>query len=428
MKKIEDQQERLSRIMSPKLIWKIAEEQGTPIYAYFEEILDQQANRALAFPNSFGLTVRYAMKTNPSRAIIQFFSKKGIEIDASSGFEVHRAMLAGVSSGNILFTSQEIPADLKRLVDLGAHYNATSLGQLDYYGRLFPNSEVSARINPGRGSGGTNRTNTGGEGSSFGIWHEQLPDAMKIAKRHGLRIYRLHTHIGSGSDPEVWKQVSHMSLEIARKMIQDYDHDLRILNLGGGYKVGRMGYEQSIDMQECGEHVRKAFEQFRADTGKRLRLEIEPGTFLVANAGIVIFGVSEIKKTPLYKFVMTNTGMTELPRQAMYGAQHPMIIVPKPGSGRRGTDIYLGQGHCCESGDGLTPAKGEPEVLGPRRLKKARAGDLGIVAGAGAYCAGMSMKNYNSYPEAPEVMVDKTGNYRLIRRRQTLDQITQNEV
>jgi diaminopimelate decarboxylase len=85
-------------------------------------------------------------------------------------------------------------------------------------------------------------------------------------------------------------------------------------------------------------------------------------------------------------------------------------------------------GHCCESGDVLTPSPGNPEALDPRTLPKARIGDLLVVGGAGAYCSAMAAKNYNSFPEAPEVMILPDGSIELIRKRQTLDQVLQNEV
>jgi diaminopimelate decarboxylase len=97
----------------------------------------------------------------------------------------------------------------------------------------------------------------------------------------------------------------------------------------------------------------------------------------------------------------------------------------KPAAGERD---YVIVGHCCESGDLISCAPGEPETLATRRLTVATAGDLCVIGGAGAYCAGMSTKNYNSFPEAPEVLLRRDGRVTLIRRRQSLEQILQNEV
>jgi len=399
---------------------------GTPVYVYSQMILEQQADKALAFPHAFGLTVRYAMKANPNQAILGIFRSKGLKIDASSGFEVERAIRASIRPEDILLTAQQVPENLPGLVESGIQYCACSLHQLSEYGRHFPGRTVSVRINPGLGSGETHRTNTGGPSSSFGIWHEMIPAVLSIAREHGLRIIRIHTHIGSGSDPKVWQKVAIMSLDTTAGFL-DAGHQVQSLNLGGGYKVGRMSFEESTDLQECGAPVKQAFEDFHQRTGIELELEIEPGTFLVADAGCLIARVVDIKSTPSCNFIMIDAGMTEITRTGLYGAQHPISIVAS--SGRKGkVDDYLVQGHCCESGDILTPAEGDPEGLLPRKLPAPEIGDLVVVGGAGAYCAGMSAKNYNSYPEAAEVLIDNQGLPHLIRQRQTLEQITQNEV
>ncbi len=128
-----------------------------------------------------------------------------------------------------------------------------------------------------------------------------------------------------------------------------------------------------------------------------------------------------------YRFIKVDTGMTEILRPSMYGAQHPIEVVPARG-GARGRKDYLVAGHCCESGDVLTPEPGNPEGLRTRSLLETRIGDAVVVGGAGAYCSSMASKHYNSFPEAAEVMVGEDGEVELIRKRQTLDQMLENEV
>ncbi len=403
---------------------EIADEFGTPVYVYSQKVLEEQADKALNFPNAYGLTVRYAMKANSNQNILRIFHNKGIEIDASSIHEVERAALAGISLENILLTSQELPVNMIYGFNKGIQFNACSLYQLETYGLEHQGKKVGVRINPGLGSGGTNKTNTGGPGSSFGIWHEQFSRIIDITRRYGLEINRVHTHIGSGSDPEVWKKVAGMGLDIVKRFLE-VGYEIETLNLGGGYKVGRMSYEKSTDLQECGMPVKLAFIDFYEKTGRKLKLEIEPGTFLVANAGAVIAEVMDIKSTPKYDFIITDSGMTEITRPSLYGAQHPIIVVPKGETDELGK--YIVSGHCCESGDILTPGKDNPEALSVRRLTKAKIGDLVVVEGAGAYCSSMSVKNYNSYPTAPEVLIDNNGKASLIRSRGSLENIVERE-
>jgi diaminopimelate decarboxylase len=203
-----------------------------------------------------------------------------------------------------------------------------------------------------------------------------------------------------------------------------------VLNLGGGFKVGRMPGEVDTDLQEVGLPVKELLEAFARETGRRLHFEIEPGTYLTANAGAVLTTIQDMTTTGAdgYSFIKLDTGMTELTRPSLYGSQHPMIVVPTGGDRDRGTAAYVAVGHCCESGDMLTPREGDASVLEPRPMAQARIGDLLVIEGTGAYCAAMSTKNYNSFPEAPEVLLRESGEPVLIRRRQTLEQITANEV
>ena len=198
-----------------------------------------------------------------------------------------------------------------------------------------------------------------------------------------------------------------------------------------------MSSEKSTDLGVVGEPVKAAFEAFAARTGRELALEVEPGTFLVANAGSLVCSVEDVVSTGTadgQTFLKLDSGMTELLRPSLYGAQHPIVLVSRSGaheadasSSDKGSFVLVG--HCCESGDLVSPAPDEPEVLLPRALGSgATTGDLVVVEGSGAYCSSMATKNYNSFPEAPEVMLDEAGEAHLIRSRQDVTQIWANEV
>ncbi len=394
---------------------------GTPCYVYDRAGLEAAARRALAFPAPFGYTLRYAMKANPSRGVLTLFRDLGLHVDASSDNEVTRALRAGFPPAAIQLTSQMPSPRLGEHLASGVLFNACSLHQLEAFGRLAPGREVCVRMNPGLGSGSANRTNTGGPASSFGVWHEYLDDVKALAKRHDVRITRLHTHIGSGSDPDVWKRVTAMTLDIAAKL-----PDVTRVNLGGGFKVGRMPGEASVDLEDIGSHVRRELTAFRNRDGRALHLELEPGTYLVANAGYVVATVVDVVDTGTdgYLFAKLDAGMTEVTRPSLYGAQHPITILAED----RDEASVVFVGPCCESGDILTPAPGDPEALAPRRVARPRIGDIAVVGGAGAYCAAMSTINYNSYVQAPEAMLEPDGTLRLLRRREALEDIWRNEV
>lgn len=411
------------KFLNQEIAEQIEKKFGTPAYVYDLATLQKAAQSALAFPHAFGLTVRYAMKASPNAALLNIFDRAGLHIDASSGQEVHRALRAGTAPAKISLSSQELPADFAELYQLGIHINACSLHQLERFGQQFPGREIGLRFNPGSGSGGNNRTNVGGPASSFGIWHEWIDRVKDVVERHCLQVVRIHTHIGSGSDPVVWQKVSTLSLDLVRHFPL-----VTTLNLGGGYKVARMPDETATDLQEVGAPVAEKFRDFARETGREIHLEIEPGTFLVANACAVLATVQDTASTGAegYDFLKLDTGMTEILRPSLYGAQHPIATFAKHPSGS--VKEYIVAGHCCESGDILTPAPGEPERLQTRVLAETNVGDLCVIDGAGAYCSSMATKNYNSFPEAAEVLLDTSGQPHLIRRRQPLEQLWQNEV
>ncbi len=415
------------RFLTPAQVAAVRAQIGTPAYVYDQATLRRNAEACLAFPNAFGLTVRFAMKACPNAAILRFFESLGLHFDASSGWEAFRALRAGVAPGKVSLATQELPENFAELHQRGILFSACSLHQLERFGRQFPGEKLGLRFNPGLGSGHSGKTNVGGPGSSFGIWHEWLEQVHELVSNHRLRVVKIHTHIGSGTDPAVWQRVSKMTLKLAGEF-----PNLESVNLGGGFKVGRVAGEKTTDLQIVGATVKALFEERARLTGQRLRLEIEPGTFLVAQAGALVCSVQDIVSTGKNgrEFLKLDAGMTEILRPSLYGSQHAIVTVPAAGRTRTKKENrkYLVVGHCCESGDLLTPAPGQPETLGPRLLARAEVGDLCVIEGAGAYCSGMSAKNYNSFPEAPEALLEQGGKFRLIRKRQGLEQIVQNEI
>ena len=147
-----------SNFLTYSSVLKIKEKYGSPVYVYDEATLRSQAQKALNFPNSFGLKVRFAMKASPNAAILQIFKSMGINFDASSGYEIERAIKAGIDPKTISLSSQELPHNFEELIDKGIEFNACSLNQLETFGRLFPGKACGVRFNPGKGSGGTGKT------------------------------------------------------------------------------------------------------------------------------------------------------------------------------------------------------------------------------------------------------------------------------
>lgn len=385
-------------MIDTKTMKSLAREQGTPLFVYDREFLAKRAEQLLDLALPFGLTPRYAAKANNHPEIIRMLSDAGMAFDASSSYEATELMNRGVEAGKISLSSQQPAHNLPDLLDAGVQYVATSLHQLELFIQAAPKgAEVGLRVNPGLGAGHNNRTTTGGANSSFGLWNAYLPDALRMAGDAGVVITRLHIHIGSGADPKMWSEVMKTSLGIVRQM-----PDVTTLDIGGGFKVHRYGDEHEADMSEIAGVFASELTAFAKETGRELHLEIEPGTWLVAHAGTLLAEVVDIVDTGAdgHTFLRLDTGMNDIIRPSMYGAQHEIEVV-NDATEKQG---YVVVGHNCETGDILTPASGDPEGLEPRTLNKAAIGDLIAIHDAGAYCRSFAVHGYNSFPSAKEII------------------------
>ena len=378
-------------------IMQLAIEHGLPLFIYDRVYLRDRAQQLMALDLPFGLTSRYAVKANNHPEIVALLNAEGLHFDASSSYEATELLEQGIQGEKISLSSQQPAHNLAKLLTAGVHYVATSLHQLELFIQEAPKGvSVGLRVNPGLGAGHNNRTTTGGANSSFGLWNAYLPQALEMAKNADVRITRLHIHIGSGADPKMWGEVIKTALDIVRQM-----PDVATLDIGGGFKIHRYGDEHEANMAEIANVFGTELKVFAEETGRRLHLEIEPGTWLVAHAGTLVAQVVDIVDTGAdgHTFLRLNTGMNDIIRPSMYGAQHQIDTLKDATE----TDEYVVVGHNCETGDILTPAAGDPEGLEPRLMKKAAIGDMVAIHDTGAYCRSFAVHGYNSYPSAKEV-------------------------
>ena len=286
---------------------------------------------------------------------------------------------------------------------------------LDRVGTRQRGHPVWLRINPGFGHGHSRKTNTGGDSSKHGIWYEGLSDAFDRIDAHALELVGLHMHIGSGTDFEHLKQVCDAMVT----QVQAAGRDLRAISGGGGIPVPYRDGDEAIDVAE----LYRLWDEARARIGDHLghpvQLEIEPGRYLVAEAGVLLARIHAVKEQGKNRFWIVDAGFNDLVRPAMYGSYHAISVI-RDGRPLRGPlhPTAVG-GPLCESGDVFTQEEGG--LVTPRSLPEARVGDLVVLHDAGAYAASMA-SNYNTRPLAPEVLLEGEG-FRLIRRRQTVDEL-----
>lgn len=398
---------------------KLARQFGTPAYIYDAAPIVKRINDLKSFD-----VIRFAQKACSNLAILDLVRRHGVLLDAVSAGEIHRAIAAGFKPGQadhpteIVYTADIFDREaLDVVVKHDIHVNCGSPDMIDQYGQRSPGKPITLRINPGFGHGHSQKTNTGGSHSKHGIWHEQLEDCIERATKFNLRITGLHMHIGSGTDLEHLSQVCG-AVEKAALVIGS---SITEISAGGGLPIAYRDEQEFIDIEAYYGLWNATRHRLAIQFGHSIGLEIEPGRFLVAESGYLISEIRAIKTTGENKFYLVDAGFNNLARPILYGAYHPMAICPADGSTatRPLNDVVVG-GPLCESGDIFTQEEGG--FVSRRSLPEARVGDFLVIGCAGAYGYVMA-SNYNSKPLVAEALIEN-GAANLVRRRQTLDDLT----
>ena len=410
---------------------------GSPLYLYDEKTIVEKCRQVQNMPHAFGLTVRYAMKANSSKALLQLIERQGLFFDVSTLNEARRAHFAGTPYSKMMLTTQEVPqendrTDLEKMILSGLKYNVCSLRQLELIANFANKNRtmLSMRVHPGSGTGESATRNTGDEYSSFGVHLSDIDKALQIANNKGLIINQVHVHVGSGGDPEVWRE----NVDRELGFVEQYFSDAEIVNFGGGFKEARMPMEKAADIQQLGNYAKMRVEEFYERTGRKLHVAIEPGTFIIANAGFLVTTVLDKKSTGPngFDFLILNAGMDANTRPLLYGSEHPFYVISKDGqllsseeddSNKRPQVVV---GRCCESGD--SQCLDSTGKAYPRKMAELDFNDYIVIGGTGAYCSSMSPFNYNSSQQLPEILVYNKEELRQIRKRQSLEEIMLNEI
>jgi diaminopimelate decarboxylase len=395
---------------TPATLRAVAQDHGTPLWVY-----DAATIRArIAALKSFD-TIRYAQKANSNTHLLRLMRAEGVKVDAVSLGEIERAFAAGYTVDEMVFTADLLDrATLARVVADRITVNAGSIDMLHQLGAASHGHRVWLRINPGFGHGHSNKTNTGGEHSKHGIWHTDLAEALAAIRRHGLVLVGLHMHIGSGVDYSHLQEVCAAMVDLAARV----DAPLEAISAGGGLSIPYRAGEPVIDTAHYFSLWDTARRQIAQRQGRPLHLEIEPGRYLVAEAGVLLAEVRATKDMGNNHFMLVDAGFSELMRPSMYGSFHGIELLAADAASRPVRPTVVA-GPLCESGDVFT--QGEGGVVLTRELPRAQVGDLVAFHDAGAYGASMS-SNYNTRPHIAEVLVEN-GAARLVRRRQGLSEL-----
>lgn len=393
----------------------LAERIGTPCYVYSTSAIRQRTAALQAALQGLDAHVHYAVKANSNLAILQQMAEAGFGADIVSVGEMWRSVRAGIPPERIVFSGVGKTADeiTEALAAGVARFNVESEDELHLLEQLAATRDViaraSVRINPDVDADTHAKISTGKSENKFGVGIDEARRWFAhLASLPHVRLDGLHVHIGSQMlrlDPI--RTALRCVAEFRREVVAT-GRAIESIDIGGGLGVCyREDHDRPVAIEDYVDVIRETLADFDG------RILLEPGRWLVAEAGALLTRVIRIKEGQQRKFLVLDAAMTELARPSLYDAWHDMVpLTPEP----RPPQTYDVVGPVCETGDTFARDRVLPEC---------KAGDLVMIKATGAYGAAMA-STYNSRPLAPEVMLDR-GRYSVVRRRQTFEEMVVGE-
>jgi diaminopimelate decarboxylase len=393
----------------------LADEYGTPLYV---TDLDRVRANYRRFDDAFAdAHVMYAAKANTGRAVLQAVHEAGADIECAAAGELERAIRAGIPTEDLRYTAVNPPAaDLDYVVGLWADEPSltVTVGAASTVERLAArgfDGRLAIRVNPGIGTGHHEKVATGKD-AKFGVPHGEVADlAADAADRFDL--VGLHMHVGSGilgDDLADHRRAVRKLADVYRE-VEAAVGGLEFLDVGGGFGVPYRETEAPLDLAAAATATREAL----GDVGDRVRLDLEPGRYVVADASLLLGRVNTRKETPEATVVGMDASMTQLVRPAMFGSYHPIRNCTGELAGRDAEPVALG-GPICSSADVFAT---------DRPMARAERGDVVAVGNAGAYGYELASQ-FHSQPRPAEIGLED-GETRVLRRRETFQDLVRLE-
>ena len=358
--------------------------QQSPLYVYHTGIVQQAAKRLLSCDALD--RVFYAIKANPHASILGVLYQLGYGFECVSLAEVEHVMrlLPGVDPDRILFTPNFAPREeYAQALQLGVHVTVDNLFILQQWGELFSGQPILVRVDPGYGYGHHKHVVTGGNESKFGIPISSMSDVVSCTREHKIRVVGLHAHSGSGILYDSnWQELARVLVGLLTQF-----PDVKAINLGGGLGIVERPGQRALDMTALNASLQVIKAAYPS-----VQLWMEPGRYLVAEAGVLLARVTQLKEKGRMHFVGIDTGMNSLIRPMLYGAYHPVVNLTRMGQPMSRTVNVVGP--ICESGDTLGYARVLPET---------QVGDVLLIGHAGAY--GQCMSSAYNMREPAQVSI-----------------------
>lgn len=389
----------------------LAQTFGTPLYVYDGHKIQNQVRTLQQAFTSVKVKIKYAVKALTNVAVLKLIREAGAGADVVSIFEAQMALKAGFLPAEINFTPNGVAfSEIQEAARLGLSINVDNLPTLEKFGQSYgANYPVGLRLNPHIMAGGNLKISTGHKHSKFGISIEQLPEILAIVEKYNINIQNLHIHTGSEiTDIDVYLKMADVLFDAANHFAT-----LKAIDFGGGFKVRYKDGDEITDITKLGNELSNRFNAYCKQTNRDLELWLEPGKFLVSEAGYLLTRANVVKETPTITFVAVDTGLNHLIRPMMYDAYHEIMN----GSNLSGeAQTYNIVGNICET-----------DTLGAARLlHRVNEGDVIVIKNAGAYGYSMA-SNYNSRPRPAEVLI-LNGKADLIRKRESFEDLLNGQI
>lgn len=391
---------------------ELIKEYGSPLYAYNERILRRRCREMknlVQYPN---FVVNYSAKANSNLHFLEIVREEGLVVDAMSLGEIAVEEAAGFDHDHIFFISNNVSREeMRAVIEKNILISVDSLAQLEMFGQLCPGGRICVRLNTGVGTGHHAKVVTGGHETKFGIDPTLYGSMRKILEKYDLKLVGINQHIGSlFMDPAPYLEGMKALLEVCWQF-----PDLEIIDLGGGFGIPyhKMEGQARLDLVSLGREMDRIFTQFAEEYGREVQFKIEPGRYISAECCVLLGKAHAVKTVYEKKYVGTDLGFNVLVRPVMYDAYHDIEIYRENGEDTGRKEEVSIVGNICESGDIIARERVLPEILED---------DIIGVLDAGAYGYAMS-SNYNNRLRPAEVMIDEVGEHRLIRRRDTLEDL-----
>ncbi|MEM0963193.1 MAG: alanine racemase, partial [Bacteroidota bacterium] len=348
---------------------------GTPRYVYdLDTVRDRARRLKSAVPAA---RHHYAVKANGHADVVRVLASEGLHPECVSLDEVRHvlALLPELDPAGVLYTPNFAPrAEVSEALALGVRVTLDNATTLAAWPEVWAGHDVFVRVDPGVGKGHHAHVRTAGATSKFGVDPADLGPLARAARQRGVRVVGLHAHVGSGVDePDAWAQTARTLAMHA----EAYFPEVRVLDVGGGLPVPTGG-DAPFDLQAAG----RALAAFRAEK-PAFDVWVEPGRYLVAEAGVLLACVTQIKHKGDVRYVGLDAGMNSLVRPALYGAHHDIVNLTRLDAPTAGLAEIVGP--ICESGDAFAHGRPFPEAV---------EGDVVLIGTTGAYGAVMA-SHYN---------------------------------